>query len=108
MQLRETAYADHIFLNKIDLLNPSQPHSSLLTLTRKPNSSTTMENVQALISGKNPTALCVTTQYSRIPNLNQILDAHCFDMERVRDVERTSTQTAAQHKELDACIVLSP
>eukprot|EP00593_Proboscia_inermis_P001793 CAMPEP_0171295604 /NCGR_PEP_ID=MMETSP0816-20121228/4219_1 /TAXON_ID=420281 /ORGANISM="Proboscia inermis, Strain CCAP1064/1" /LENGTH=107 /DNA_ID=CAMNT_0011768395 /DNA_START=210 /DNA_END=529 /DNA_ORIENTATION=+ len=83
---QQIAYADRILLNKIDLLNPSQHppqlHSSLLTLTSKPNISTTLEDVQALIPGINPTALCITTQYSRTHNLNQILDAHCFDMER--------------------------
>eukprot|EP00592_Proboscia_alata_P027385 CAMPEP_0194445638 /NCGR_PEP_ID=MMETSP0176-20130528/127980_1 /TAXON_ID=216777 /ORGANISM="Proboscia alata, Strain PI-D3" /LENGTH=308 /DNA_ID=CAMNT_0039272233 /DNA_START=335 /DNA_END=1262 /DNA_ORIENTATION=+ len=57
---QQIAYADRILLNKIDLLNQSQhtsqPHSSLLTLTSKSNPSTTLEDVQALISGINPTA----------------------------------------------------
>ena len=73
---QQVAYADRIILNKIDLLDGSKDH---------------IEQVVQQIRAINASAPIVTTKYSQVGDLNWILDAKCFDMERVREVENTFT-----------------
>jgi G3E family GTPase len=78
-QLRDTkeaaqqiAYADRILLNKMDLLmeqdNNNQQHDDDLTQT---------------LRSINPTAPIRPTQFSAVPDLDWILDARCFDPDRL-------------------------
>jgi len=82
---RQIAFADRIIINKIDLLekNASDMHKT----------TTNIEEVLQEIKSINPTAPIKTTMYSKIQDLDWILDANCFDAERVKDVESAFQQS---------------
>jgi len=76
---QQIAYADRILLNKTDLLSSAPDHRKRHTL----------ECVLEEIRNINPTAPVHATTFSKVPDLAWILDAKCFDVERVKDIEAT-------------------
>lgn len=94
---QQIAYADRILLNKIDLISSSASHA-WDTSYKNENENTDIEmdnenatnwsntmvqeeiaSLQALIRSINPTAKIQSTSYSMIPDLDWILDIHCYD-----------------------------
>jgi G3E family GTPase len=69
---QQIAYADRILLNKVDLVDETTALRLLETIRRI-----------------HPTAPVRQTQFAAVPDLEWILDASCFDADRVKDVERT-------------------
>ena len=69
---RQIAYADRIVLNKVDLLseNPQPNRSS----TAPPS----LVEVEQTLRAIHPTAPILKTSFSKIPDLDWILDADCF------------------------------
>eukprot|EP00563_Minutocellus_polymorphus_P013729 CAMPEP_0181056008 /NCGR_PEP_ID=MMETSP1070-20121207/19495_1 /TAXON_ID=265543 /ORGANISM="Minutocellus polymorphus, Strain NH13" /LENGTH=529 /DNA_ID=CAMNT_0023135341 /DNA_START=81 /DNA_END=1670 /DNA_ORIENTATION=+ len=82
---QQIAYADRILLNKTDMLSPHADGASACH-SRKTH---TLECVLEEIRSINPTAPVHATTYSKVPDLAWILDAKCFDAERVKDVDAT-------------------
>ena len=76
---RQIAYADRIIVNKIDLLEQNNIKSN--------GDSYTIQTVLDKIKEINPTASMRQTTFSKIDTIDWIIDANCFDAERVRDVE---------------------
>ena len=75
---RQIAYADRIIVNKIDLLEQSiKSNGDLYTIQ------TVLDKIKEI----NPTASMRQTTFSKIDTIDWIIDANCFDAERVRDVE---------------------
>jgi G3E family GTPase len=75
---QQIAYADRIVLNKLDLMDNENDISQVIDT----------------ISSINPTAPILRTQYSQISDLSWILDANCFNAERVsKEYEQLNTQT---------------
>lgn len=70
---RQLAFADRIIVNKIDLLQHDNEND--------------IKSVIRQIQNINPTAPIKTTTYSKIEELDWILDANCFDAERAKDVD---------------------
>jgi G3E family GTPase len=68
---QQIAYADRILLNKVDLVD----EASALRLHN-------------LIRTIHPTAPIRRTQFSAVPDLKWVLDTSCFDVDRVKDVDR--------------------
>ena len=93
-QLKETeeaaqqiAYADRLLLNKIDLLSSSSEQQKQQAL----------QDVKDAMRRLHPTAEMQTTTYSRIPDLDWILNANCFGgSERVEELDRVWNQAARQ------------
>ncbi|KAL7530115.1 hypothetical protein ACHAXR_003316, partial [Thalassiosira sp. AJA248-18] len=79
---RQIAFADRIIVNKVDLLQALEGENA-----------TTIDAVLQEIKSINPTAPIKTTTYSKIEELNWILDAKCFDSERAKDVEAAFQQS---------------
>ncbi len=75
---RQIAFADRIIVNKIDLLQHRQIFGK---------SENAIESVIRQIQTINPTAPIKTTTFSKIEDLDWILDANCFDSERANDVD---------------------
>ena len=75
---RQIAYADRIIVNKIDLLEQNNESNG---------DSYTIQTVLDKIKEINPTASMRQTTFSKIDTIDWIIDANCFDAERVRDVE---------------------
>jgi len=73
---RQIAYADRIIVNKIDLLEQGNKSNgdSILSVIDK-------------IKDINPTASIRQTTFSIIEDIDWILDANCFDAERIKDAE---------------------
>lgn len=70
---QQVAFADRIIVNKVDLLDKNR----------------SIEQVVKQIRAINPTAPILRTTFSKVPELDWVLDANCFDIERVRVVEST-------------------
>jgi len=85
---RQIAFADRIIVNKVDLLQSSQNHAT------SKNATATIETVFQEIREINPFAPIKTTMYSKINDLDWILDANCFDAARARDIESTFQQSS--------------
>jgi G3E family GTPase len=73
---RQIAYADRIIVNKIDLLEQDNKSNG-----------DSIQSVIDKIKDINPTASMRQTTFSVIKDIDWILDANCFDAERVKDVE---------------------
>jgi G3E family GTPase len=78
---QQIAFADRIIINKIDLLGDSGSSKEEDKNTAK------IERVVQQVRAINATAPILTTTYSQVTNLDWVLDAKCFDIERVKDVE---------------------
>jgi G3E family GTPase len=82
---QQVAYADRILLNKIDLL---PPHTATADVDR----------LQRLLRTIHPTAAIQCTTYAAVPDLDWILNAHCFTVPNAQDVmsklEQRSNETA--------------
>jgi G3E family GTPase len=83
---QQIAYADRILLNKTDLLLSNTDGTSA-SQSRK--TTHTLECVLEEIRSINPTAPVHATTFSKVPDLAWILDAKCFDAERVKDIDDT-------------------
>jgi G3E family GTPase len=73
---QQIAYADRIIVNKIDLLD-----------VEKDKSIAKLERVVQQIRAINATAPIVKTKYSEVSDINWILDANCFNIEKAKGVE---------------------
>lgn len=80
---QQIAYADRILLNKMDLVN---------------NNSNDEMALRELIRQYHPMAPIRSTTFSSVPDLDWILDAHCFDSDRFQLVE-DSIQKLQQQEE---------
>ncbi|KAL7579384.1 hypothetical protein ACA910_014054 [Epithemia clementina (nom. ined.)] len=70
---QQIAYADRILINKIDLIAASNNKGE----------NDEVQRITRLIRQFHPTAPIQCTSYANVPDLDWILDAHCFDGERV-------------------------
>lgn len=87
---QQIAYADRLILNKIDLMDNEDAIIQVID---------TMSTI-------NPTAPILRTQYSQIPDLSWILDANCFNAEKVsREYEQRITQTLESYSK--CCTITS-
>ena len=76
---QQIAYADRILLNKTDLVD-----------------GTHTDNLQTLLKSMNPAAQMQTTTYSKVPDLDFILDARCYDSDqKTQDLAETVETLAA-------------
>mmetsp|Transcript_19583 Transcript_19583/g.54621 ORF Transcript_19583/g.54621 Transcript_19583/m.54621 type:complete len:538 (-) Transcript_19583:181-1794(-) len=78
---RQIAYADRILLNKVDLLQPSSPEGdpeTTITTDAATSSANSVLKVETAIRRIHPTAPILRTSFSKVPNLDWILDADCF------------------------------
>jgi len=82
---QQIAYADRIVLNKIDLLG-STTLSSKSGVTH--GQTMAKEEIIRMIRAIHPTAPLCETTFSQVPDLDWILDAKCFDADRVQQVDR--------------------
>jgi G3E family GTPase len=94
----QIAYADRIVLNKVDLLEPQEDDSS--GVRAKPRSS--VEDVERKLRQLHPTAPILRTSFSKIPNLDWILNADCFGgADRLEELERICENTANEDNKVD-------
>ena len=63
------------------------------------STTTTLECVLDEIKAINPTAPVHSTTYSKVPDLGWVLDAKCFDAERVKDVDATFARVSGDDDE---------
>lgn len=91
---RQIAYADRIIVNKIDLLEQNNISNS---------DSSTVQSVMDKIKDINPTASMRQTTFSEI-DIDWILDAKCFDAERVKDVEVAFQQSVQMNEASIRCV----
>ncbi|KAL7546065.1 hypothetical protein ACHAWF_009404 [Thalassiosira exigua] len=87
---RQIAFADRIVVNKVDLLRKEGVERGAEDDAEDGDGTTTTNAADAVLSeirSINPTAPIRVTTYSRIDDLDWILDARCFDAQRARDVE---------------------
>ena len=71
---QQIAYADRLLINKIDLLKEDQHQ---------------VDKIMSLIRRIHPTAPIQTTSFSKVPDLDWILDANCFGgQNRVEELDR--------------------
>ena len=80
---RQIAYADRILLNKVDLLEEDGARlrggsSNSKRTTSSMPATTSIREVEAALRSIHPTAPILKTSFSKIPNLDWILDADCF------------------------------
>ena len=80
---RQIAYADRIVLNKVDLLldknNKNNNNTSRKSNGRQSDMALpTLAAVEGALRAIHPTAPILKTSFSKIPNLDWILDADCF------------------------------
>eukprot|EP00536_Pseudo-nitzschia_multiseries_P005894 jgi/Psemu1/254861/estExt_Genewise1Plus.C_1200022 len=105
---RQIAYADRILLNKVDLLQPSSEGNPGTTPTNEAAATSRTTNVlevERAIRKIHPTAPILRTSFSKVPNLDWILDANCFSgFDRLEEVEislkdaaLTSDTTSTSH-----------
>ena len=85
---RQVAYADRIIVNKIDLLQKDNPN----------NYSSATQAVIERIREINPTASYKQTAFSKVEDIHWILDANCFDADRIKDVETAFQQSAVENQ----------
>jgi len=83
---RQIAFADRILVNKIDLLESQDFQNSRRKVI-------TMNAVLENIKSINPTAPILQTKYSKVEDINWILDAKCFDSSRIKNVETAFEQS---------------
>mmetsp|Transcript_17003 Transcript_17003/g.27822 ORF Transcript_17003/g.27822 Transcript_17003/m.27822 type:complete len:500 (+) Transcript_17003:103-1602(+) len=88
---RQIAYADRIIVNKIDLLEQNN----------KVNGDS-LQSVLGKIKDINPTASLRQTTFSKI-DIDWVIDANCFDAERIRDVEVEFQQSLPSGKAALVC-----
>ena len=81
---QQIAYADRILLNKVDLIDAQQQQAAV-------------DSIRAI----HPTVPILPTTYSRVPDLDWILDANCYDADRAKEVERVLSQVT--NHELHSC-----
>ena len=91
---RQIAFADRIIINKVDLLQQPQQNNSI-------------ESVLQEIKSINPTAPTKQTTYSNIEDINWILNAECFDAERVKDVESAFQQSSTETSDFASPLFLA-
>jgi G3E family GTPase len=72
---QQIAYADRILSNKLDLIDADQQKAAVDS-----------------ISAIHPTVPILPTTYSQVPDLDWILDANCYDVDRAKEVERVLFQ----------------
>ena len=72
---QQIAYADRILLNKADLVDQEQLRLAIET-----------------IRDIHPTAPIRHTTYSKVPDLDWIMDAACFDVDRAKEVDMVLSQ----------------
>lgn len=77
---QQLAYADRILLNKMDLLQQLD------------DSSSRREEITSTIRAINPTAKWQSTQFSRVPDLDWILDAKCYTDDDAQQPARVTEQ----------------
>lgn len=77
---QQIAYADRILLNKVDLINEEQEKSALTS-----------------ICAIHPTVSIQKTTYSKVPDLDWILDANCYDADRAKEVDQALTEYEPAH-----------
>ncbi len=75
---QQVAFADRIIVNKIDLLDDSPEEGQ---------KSTKIQQVIQQIRAINATAPILKTTFSQVANLDWVLDANCFDIDRAKEVE---------------------
>jgi amidase len=74
----QIAYADRILLNKVDLLPDVKDDPSFLQQHK--------QGLLDAIRRLNPTAPVLETKFSQVVDLSWILDANCFDANRIQDL----------------------
>lgn len=85
---QQIAYADRILLNKTDLLLSSSGSTTI-----------TVESLIEKLQRINPTAPIRPTQYSAVPDLDWVLEARCFDPDRLVEYHENSlTEPSAEHE----------
>jgi len=92
---RQIAFADRIIINKVDLLQQQEQQYK------------NIESVLQQIKSINPTAPTKQTAYSNIEDINWILNAECFDAERVKDVESAFQQSSTETSSFDSPLFLA-
>ena len=92
---RQIAYADRIIINKIDLLKQNSTNNSNHSLSK-------LQSVLDRIKEINPTAKMRQTTFSVI-DIDWIIDANCFDAERVKEVEDAFQQSVQDKKMTISC-----
>ncbi|KAG7357367.1 CobW/hypB/UreG, nucleotide-binding domain containing protein [Nitzschia inconspicua] len=81
---QQIAYADRIVLNKVDLLENETNSSDTTALKARPS----LDQVEKRIREVHPTAPILQTSFSKIPNLDWILNANCFGgADRLEELE---------------------
>lgn len=78
---QQIAYADRILLNKTDLVTKEQ-----------------LNETELVIRSINPTAPIQTTRYSKVPDLDWILDANCFDADKAKEIDTALDQVQLETK----------
>jgi len=77
---QQIAYADRILLNKIDLVDSTI-------------------GIEALLKAMNPAAEIQLTTYSKVPDLDWILDAKCYDQnQKAKDFSKTVEQLQEENQ----------
>jgi G3E family GTPase len=83
---QQIAYADRIILNKLDLLEQDHDAKSGSSMSAKPKATTAQ--VEIKIRELHPTAPILRTSFSKIPDLDWILNADCFGgADRLEELE---------------------
>lgn len=72
---QQIAYADRILLNKVDLIDADQQKAAV-------------DSIRAI----HPTVPILPTTFSQVPDLDWILDANCYDVDRAKEVDKVLSQ----------------
>jgi G3E family GTPase len=83
---QQIAYADRILLNKMDLVTDDDQRAERVALIRQ----------------FHPTAPIRQTTYASVPDLDWLLDAHCFDSGHFQAVEESIQALQMQERALDS------
>jgi len=103
---RQIAYADRIVLNKVDLLAGEPKSKGGTTKKVKAAKPTSVLEVEQALRNIHPTAPILKTSFSKIPDLNWILDADCFSgFENLEEVQNSLeiAQHALETDHIDDC-----
>ena len=88
---QQIAYADRILLNKMDLVvSPNNNNNN----DDGPGEDQRLSILQSIRS-INPTAPMRETTYSTVPDLDWIMDAKCYDVDRAKEVDALLQQSSA-------------